>query len=64
MPSLISTALGESDIIFGGEDALRVAIRHAADTGISAIFVLSTCIAILSAMIPIAVVCRSAWVSR
>jgi len=45
MPSLISTALGESDVIFGGEDALRVAIRHAADTGISAIFVLSTCIA-------------------
>lgn len=45
MPSLMSTALGESDVIFGGEDALRAAIRRAADTGITAVFVLSTCIA-------------------
>jgi len=44
MPSLISTALGESEIIFGGEEALRTAIRHAAGQNIRALFVLSTCI--------------------
>jgi len=44
MPSLISTALGESEIIFGGEEALRSTIRHAAERDASAIFVLSTCI--------------------
>ncbi|MCK9630502.1 MAG: nitrogenase component 1 [Methanoregula sp.] len=44
MPSLISTALGESEIIFGGEEALRSTIRHAAGRDVSAIFVLSTCI--------------------
>lgn len=43
LPSLVSSALTENEIIFGGEDALRGAIRHAADT-VSAIFVLSTCI--------------------
>lgn len=44
MPSLISTALGESEIIFGGEEALRSTIRHAAGQNIRAVFVLSTCI--------------------
>lgn len=44
MPSLISTALGESEIIFGGEEALRATICHAAERDVSAIFVLSTCI--------------------
>ncbi len=44
MPSLISTALGESEIIFGGEEALRTTVRHAAGQNISAVFVLSTCI--------------------
>lgn len=44
MPSLISTALGESEIIFGGEEALRTTIRHAAEQNIRALFVLSTCI--------------------
>jgi nitrogenase molybdenum-iron protein alpha/beta subunit len=44
MPSLISTALAENEIIFGGEDALRTTIRHAAEPDVSAMFVLSTCI--------------------
>lgn len=44
MPALVSTALAESEIIFGGENTLRTTIRHAADKNVSAIFVLSTCI--------------------
>lgn len=45
MPSIVSTALTEKEIIFGGEEALRAAIHKAADTRVSAIFVISTCIA-------------------
>jgi nitrogenase molybdenum-iron protein alpha/beta subunit len=45
LPSLISTALDERDIIFGGEDALRTAIMHAGTLHPEAIFVLSSCAA-------------------
>lgn len=45
LPSLISTALDERDIIFGGEDALITAITHAGRRQPEAIFVLSSCTA-------------------
>ncbi len=44
LPDLISTGLSESDIIYGGEDALDRSLDAAADRGVSTIFVLSTCI--------------------
>lgn len=43
-PDLVSSALGESDIIFGGEDALARSIRSACERDVAAVFVLSTCI--------------------
>jgi nitrogenase molybdenum-iron protein alpha/beta subunit len=43
-PDLFSTGLQESDIVFGGEKALERALVKAADRGVHAIFVLSTCI--------------------
>jgi nitrogenase molybdenum-iron protein alpha/beta subunit len=45
LPELVSSALDESDIIFGGEDALNRTIRAVCDRDIPAVFVLSTCIA-------------------
>src|SRR5512137_1319750 len=44
LPDLVSTALGESDIIFGGEDALARSIRSACGRDVAAVFVLTTCI--------------------
>jgi len=44
MPELVSTALTEREVVFGGEDVLRAAIGHAAERDIQAIFVLSTCV--------------------
>ncbi|MDN7025537.1 oxidoreductase [Methanoculleus sp. FWC-SCC1] len=46
IPRLISTRLGENEIIFGGEDALErcIARVHEAPPAPAAIFVLSTCI--------------------
>jgi len=44
MPELVSTGLSESDVVFGGEEALRRAIRNAAARDVRAVFVLSTCI--------------------
>jgi nitrogenase molybdenum-iron protein alpha/beta subunit len=44
LPDLVSSALGESDIIFGGEDALARSIRSACERDVEAVFVLSTCI--------------------
>ena len=44
LPSLVSSALGESDIVFGGEEALAGAIRSACGRGVSAVVVLSTCV--------------------
>jgi nitrogenase molybdenum-iron protein alpha/beta subunit len=44
MPELVSTGLTESEVVFGGEEALRRAIGHAAERDVHAIFVLSTCI--------------------
>jgi nitrogenase molybdenum-iron protein alpha/beta subunit len=40
----VSSALGESDIVFGGEDALARTLRSVCGRDISAVFVLSTCI--------------------
>jgi nitrogenase molybdenum-iron protein alpha/beta subunit len=45
LPDLVSSALNESDIIFGGEDALAQSIRSVCDREVPAVFVLSTCIA-------------------
>ncbi len=44
LPDLVSSALKESDIIFGGEEALAGTIRSVCLRDISAVFVLSTCI--------------------
>ena len=44
LPDLVSTGLSETEVIFGGEDALRRAIGHAAGRDTRAVFVLSTCI--------------------
>jgi nitrogenase molybdenum-iron protein alpha/beta subunit len=44
LPRVLSTDLAETDIIFGGEDALDAAIRRAAVKNPSIICVLSTCV--------------------
>ncbi len=44
LPDLVSTALCESDIVFGGETALLRTLETVAGRGVDAIFVLSTCI--------------------
>ncbi len=44
LPDLVSTALCESDIVFGGEGALLRTLGSVAESGPDAIFVLSTCI--------------------
>ena len=44
LPALISTALCESDIVFGGEGALIRTLDSVAERDLDAIFVLSTCI--------------------
>ena len=44
LPQLYSTGLSETEVIFGGEEALRRAIGHAARPEVRAVFVLSTCI--------------------
>ena len=44
LPALVSTALGESDIVFGGEGALLRTLDAVAGRGVDAIFVLSSCI--------------------
>jgi nitrogenase molybdenum-iron protein alpha/beta subunit len=43
--NLVSTGLGEQEIIFGGEGALESTIRSLAQTDPGVIFVLSTCVA-------------------
>jgi nitrogenase molybdenum-iron protein alpha/beta subunit len=45
LPDLVSSALEESDIVFGGEEALVRTIRAVCEQDVSAVFVLSTCIA-------------------
>jgi nitrogenase molybdenum-iron protein alpha/beta subunit len=45
LPELVSSALGESDIVFGGEDALARSLRSVCRRDVSAVFVLTTCIA-------------------
>ena len=44
LPALISTALCESDVVFGGEGALLRTLDAVAERDFDAIFVLSTCI--------------------
>ena len=44
LPDVISTGLTESDIIFGGEGALKRTLDAVAERHTSAIFVLSTCL--------------------
>jgi nitrogenase molybdenum-iron protein alpha/beta subunit len=44
LPDIISTGLTESDIIFGGEGALKRTLDSVAERNFSAIFVLSTCL--------------------
>jgi len=44
-PRIISSGMRDTEVVFGGEDALRAAIRDAARQGVSLVFVLSSCIA-------------------
>lgn len=44
VPDLVSSALAESDIVFGGEDALARTIHAVCERDVAAVFVLSTCI--------------------
>jgi nitrogenase molybdenum-iron protein alpha/beta subunit len=44
-PSILSSALAENDIIFGGEEALEETLGHAVEKNPAAVFVISTCIA-------------------
>lgn len=44
VPDLVSSVLGESDIVFGGEEALARTIQTVCERDVSAVFVLSTCI--------------------
>jgi nitrogenase molybdenum-iron protein alpha/beta subunit len=44
LPDLVSTGLSETEVVFGGEEALRSTIRHAAGRDVQAVFVLSTCV--------------------
>ncbi|MDP3395098.1 MAG: nitrogenase component 1 [Methanoregula sp.] len=44
LPALVSTALSESDIVFGGEGALLRTLEAVAENDVEAIFVLSSCI--------------------
>ena len=44
LPEIVSSDLSETEIVFGGEDALRKAIGRAAERDIRAVFVLSTCV--------------------
>lgn len=44
VPDLLSSGLGESDIVFGGEEALAGTIRCACSRDVAAVFVLSTCV--------------------
>ncbi len=44
LPALVSTALCESDIVFGGEGALLRTLDAVAEQDVKAIFVLSSCI--------------------
>jgi nitrogenase molybdenum-iron protein alpha/beta subunit len=44
LPDFVSSALGESDIVFGGEDALARSIQSVCEREVAVIFVLSTCI--------------------
>jgi nitrogenase molybdenum-iron protein alpha/beta subunit len=44
LPDIISTGLGDTEIVFGGEDALRQTLDSVARRDVDAVFVLSTCI--------------------
>ena len=44
-PCIVSSGMLDTEVVFGGEDALHAAIRSAVAQGVSSIHVLSTCIA-------------------
>jgi nitrogenase molybdenum-iron protein alpha/beta subunit len=44
IPEIVSTGLSETDIVFGGEDALLRTLTSVTERDVSAVFVLSTCI--------------------
>jgi nitrogenase molybdenum-iron protein alpha/beta subunit len=45
IPRIVSSGMLDAEIVFGGEDALKQAIRAAVSEDASAVYVLSTCIA-------------------
>jgi nitrogenase molybdenum-iron protein alpha/beta subunit len=60
IPNILSSRLGENDIIFGGEDALERAISSAVDRGPASVFVISTCV-IETIGDDVAAVCARNW---
>lgn len=44
-PRIISSGMLDTEVVFGGEDALHAAIRSAVGQGVSSVYVLSSCIA-------------------
>lgn len=60
LPDIVSSALSESDIIFGGEDALARSIRSVCERGAATVFVLSTCV-IATIGDDVEAVCNGSW---
>lgn len=60
LPSILSSGMTDMEVVFGGEDALRKAIRAAVSRDTGAVFVLSTCIAEAIGD-DVAAVCSGEW---
>ena len=60
VPDLVSSALEERDIVFGGEDALARTIRSVSERDVRVIFVLSTCI-VATLGDDVEAVCGQSW---
>ncbi|OPX64922.1 MULTISPECIES: nitrogenase component 1 [unclassified Methanoregula] len=60
VPDIVSSALGEGDIVFGGEEALARTLEVVCDRDVAAVFVLSTCV-VATIGDDIAEVCSRDW---
>lgn len=60
IPNIVSSALEESDIVFGGEAALARTLQAVCDRDVAAVFVLSTCV-VATIGDDIAEVCSRDW---
>jgi nitrogenase molybdenum-iron protein alpha/beta subunit len=60
VPDIVSSALEEGDIVFGGEEALDRTIRSVCSRDVAAVFVLSTCV-VATLGDDVAAVCGRDW---